>query len=186
MKHCNMAVIVPVGQLAGNEDALRTQVWGQVSQLLLPALGKLYRQFCPANDAWGYKLSRPFGVILGKQEPELFLTLFLAGQQAQSEAIEFHTAAMIEKTDLNKAHKVGDTLICPMVVDGSDPELMIHAVWYIALQKGAPLPDCGIYYAALGRATASMEEQRMVLANPAGYALCMVRLSQEAETDACI
>ena len=122
-----------------------------------------------------------FGVVLGCQEPELFLTLFLAGQQTQQEAAAFHAAAMIKKVDMDKAQKAGDSLICPVVVDGSDPELMIHALWHISLQKGAPLPDCGIYYAALGRAVASQEEQRAILSNPAGYALCVVRLSPEVE-----
>lgn len=55
MKFCNMAVVVPVDQLTGSKAALSTQVWGQVSNLLMPALGKLYRQFHPANDAWGHK-----------------------------------------------------------------------------------------------------------------------------------
>ena len=163
MKFCNMAVVVPVDQLTGSKAALSAQVWGQVSNLLMPALGKLYRQFHPANDAWGHKLTSPFGVVLG-----------------------FHAAAMIKKVDMDKAQKAGDSLICPVVVDGSDPELMIHALWHISLQKGAPLPDCGIYYAALGRAVASQEEQRAILSNPAGYALCVVRLSPEVEKDDCI
>ena len=45
MKFCNMAVVVPVDQLAGSKAALSAQVWVQVSNLLMPALGKLYRQF---------------------------------------------------------------------------------------------------------------------------------------------
>ena len=65
MKFCNMAVVVPVDQLTGSKAALSAQVWGQVSNLLMPALGKLYRQFHPANDAWGHKLISPFGVVLG-------------------------------------------------------------------------------------------------------------------------
>ena len=178
MKFCNMAVVVPVDRLAGNDEALRAQVWGKVSELLLPALGKLYRQFNPSNGAWGHKLVRPFGVILGKQEPELFLTMFLAAQQAQQDAMEFHLSAMIKKTDLSSAQEIGDAVFCPVVVDGSDPELMAHAIWHISMHKGAPLPDCGIYYTALGRAVASAEEQRAVLANPAGYALCTGTRSQ--------
>lgn len=129
MKSCNMAVIVPVDKLAGNDEVLRAQVWGKVSELLLPALGKLYRQFNPSNGAWGLKLVRPFGVILGKQEPEQFLALFLAGQQAQQDAMEFHLSAMIEKTDMSNAQKIGDSLVCPMIVDGKDPELMAHATF---------------------------------------------------------
>lgn len=135
MKFCNMAVVVPVDQLTGSKAALSAQVWGRASNLLMPALGKLYRQFHPANDAWGHKLTSPFGVVLGCQEPELFLTLFLAGQQTQQEAVAFHAAAMIKKVDMDKAQKAGDSLICPVVVDGSDPELMIHALWHISLQK---------------------------------------------------
>ena len=54
MKFCNMAVVVPVDQLTGSKAALSAQVWGQASNLLMPALGKLYRQFHPANDAWGH------------------------------------------------------------------------------------------------------------------------------------
>ena len=175
MKFCNMAVVVPVDQLTGSKAALSAQVWGQVSNLLMPALGKLYRQFYPPND------TSPFSVVLGCQEPELFLTLFLAGQQTQQEAVAFHAAAMIKKADMDNAQKAGDSLICPVVVDGSDPELMIHALWHISLQKGAPLPDCGIYYTALGRAVASQEEQRAILSNPAGYAICIVRLNPEVE-----
>ena len=87
MKFCNMAVVVPVDQLTGSKAALSAQVWGQVSNLLMPALGKLYRQFHPANDAWGHKLTSPFGVVLGCQEPELFLTLFLAADTAGGRCI---------------------------------------------------------------------------------------------------
>ena len=35
MKSCNMAVIVPVDKLAGNDEVLRAQVWGKVSELSL-------------------------------------------------------------------------------------------------------------------------------------------------------
>ena len=108
MKFCNMAVVVPVDQLTGSKAALSAQVWGQVSNLLMPALGKLYRQFHPANDAWGHKLTSPFSVVLGCQEPELFLTLFLAGQQTQQEAAAFHAAAMIKKANMDNAQKAGD------------------------------------------------------------------------------
>ena len=45
MKFCNMAVVVPVDQLTGSKAALSAQVWGRASNLLMPALGKLYRQF---------------------------------------------------------------------------------------------------------------------------------------------
>ena len=113
MKFCNMAVVVPVDQLTGSKAALSAQVWGQVSNLLMPALGKLYRQFHPANDAWGHKLTSPFSVVLGCQEPELFLTLFLAGQQTQQEAVAFHAAAMIKKVIWTRHRKRAIRLSAP-------------------------------------------------------------------------
>lgn len=184
MKSCKMAVVVPVDEDSAGAEKIRASVWGTVSHLLLPALGKLYGQFRPAEDAWGHRINRPFGVILGSQEPELFLKLFLEAQQTQMEALAFHTEAMIDKAGLENAQKVGDSLVCPVVVDGSDPELMAHAIWHISMSRGAPLPDCGVYYTELGRATASIEEQRKVISCPASYAICMVTLSPGVETNA--
>lgn len=139
MKFCNMAVVVPVDQLTGSKAALSAQVWGRASNLLMPALGKLYRQFHPANDAWGHKLTSPFGVVLGCQEPELFLTLFLTGQQTQQEAVAFHAAAMIKKVDMDKAQKAGDSLICPVVVvqrSGADDSCAV--AHFAAKRRAAP------------------------------------------------
>ena len=130
MKFCNMAVVVPVDQLTGSKAALSAQVWGQVSNLLMPALGKLYRQFHPANDAWGHKLTSPFGVVLGCQEPELFLTLFLAGQQTQQEAAAFHAAAMIKKVDMDKARQIDRT------VDSMLKPLLMREILFGKLRKG--------------------------------------------------
>lgn len=38
-----------------------------------------------------------------------------------------------------------------------------HGGLHILMQKGAPVPDCGIYYAALHRASATEEERREVI-----------------------
>ena len=184
MKYCNVAVVLPITELSGNEQELQNNVWAKTSDLLLPALGKLYRQFNPASNAWGHPIRNPLGVVLGKQEPELFLALFLAAQKSQMDATAFHAEAMIEKTDLSKVQAVGDSLLCPVVVDGSDPELMVHTLWHLSMHRGDLLPDCGIYYAHLGRAVASLEEQRQVLSRPSDYALCMVMLSPEVKKDA--
>ncbi len=131
-----------------------------------------------------YKISRPFGVVLGKQEPEAFRQLLVAGEEAQREAVAFHTAGMLRKADLGGAQKIGDMLLCSTVVDGSDPELLAHTVWNILIQEGAPIPDCGIYYASLGRASASEQERSEIMQNLDQYALCMVSFGQEAIKDA--
>lgn len=52
------------------------------------------------------------------------------------------------------------------------------------MQKGTPVPDCGIYYAALHRASATEEERREVIDHADEYAACMVVLSQGVKESA--
>ena len=140
MKSLDMVIVVSISGLTGTDESLRLQAWGTVTNLLRPELGKLYRQFNPSNGVWENKISRPFGVVLGKQEPEVFRQLLVAGEEAQREAVAFHTAGMLRKADLGGAQKIGDMLLCSTVVDGSDPELLAHTVWNILIQEGAPIP----------------------------------------------
>lgn len=184
MKFLDMVIVISVDGFTGTDESLRLQAWGTVTNLLRPELGKLYRQFNPSNGVWEHKISRPFGVVLGKQEPEAFRQLLVAGEEAQREAVAFHTAGMLRKADLGGAQKIGDMLLCSTVVDGSDPELLAHTVWNILIQEGAPIPDCGIYYASLGRASASEQERSEIMQNLDQYALCMVSFGQEAIKDA--
>lgn len=135
MKSCDMVIVVPVDKHTGNDEVLRLQAWGEVSELLRPGLGKLYRQFNPSGSAWERKYPRPFGVVLGRQEPEVFRELLKAGEEAQHEAVAFHLEAMLRKADLGSAQKIGDTQVYSAVVDGSDPELLAHGVWHILMQK---------------------------------------------------
>ena len=172
MKSLDMVIVVSISGLAGTDESLRLQAWGTVTNLLRPELGKLYRQFNPSNGVWEHKISRPFRQLLA------------AGEEAQREAVAFHTAGMLRKADLGGAQKIGDMLLCSTVVDGSDPELLAHTVWNILIQEGAPIPDCGIYYASLGRASASEQERSEIMQNLDQYALCMVSFGQEAIKDA--
>lgn len=183
MRSCDMVIVVPVDKFKGNDEALRLQAWEKVSTLLRRDLGKLYRQFSPSGSVWEHKYPRPFGVVLGRQEPEVFRKLLKAGEEAQHEAVAYHVEAMLRKTDLNSTQKIGDMLLCSTVVDGSDPELLAHTVWNILIQEGAPVPDCGIYYAALHRASATEEERREVIDHADKYAACMVALSRGVQTD---
>ena len=158
MKSCDMVIIVPVDGVTG-EEAMRVQVWETVAELLRPELGKLYRQFNPSGSVWEHKYPRPFGVVLGRQESEVFRELLKAGEEAQHEAAAYHLEAMIRKADLGSTQKIGNMQFYSTVVDGSDPELLAHGAWHILVQRGIPVPDCGIYYAALHRASATEEEK---------------------------
>ena len=108
MKSLDMVIVVPVSGLTRGDEALRLQVWEKVTALLRPELGKLYRQFNPSGGVWEHRISRPFGVVLGKQEPEVFHRLLAAGEEAQREAVAFHTAGMLRKANLGGAQKIGD------------------------------------------------------------------------------
>ena len=183
MKSCDMVIIVPVDGVTG-EEAMRVQVWETVAELLRPELGKLYRQFNPSGSVWEHKYPRPFGVVLGRQEPEVFRELLKAGEEAQHEAAAYHLEAMIRKADLGSTQKIGNMQFYSTVVDGSDPELLADGAWHMLVQRGIPVPDCGIYYAALHRASATEEEKCEVLNHVGQYAACMVTLSQGGKESA--
>lgn len=91
---------------------------------------------------------------------------------------------MIRKADLGSTQKIGNMQFYSTVVDGSDPELLAHGAWHILVQRGIPVPDCGIYYAALHRASATEEEKCEVLNHVGQYAACMVTLSQGGKESA--
>ena len=97
MKSLDLVIVVSIRGLAGTDESLRLQAWGTVTNLLRPELGKLYRQFNPSNGVWEHKISRPFGVVLGKQEPEVFHRLLAAGEEAQREGNSFVYSYTAEK-----------------------------------------------------------------------------------------
>lgn len=185
MNVSHLAVIVPVDEMLQDAEHTREEVWGTVTHLLLPYLGKCYEKFYPSKSAWGRRVSEPFSVVLGKDSPNQFVDLYRVACRAQTSAIHFHAEELIKTIDpclLEKAMEA-HAPFCTVVVDGSDPIQAGHAVWQIALHDGALLPDCGVYYANLGKSQASQEEQDAILANAAGYALCMVTLELKEEDD---
>ena len=66
MNVSHLAVIVPVDGLPQDMEEANQEVWGTVTHLLLPHLGKCYAKFYPARKAWGYRVPETFGVVLGK------------------------------------------------------------------------------------------------------------------------
>ena len=111
--------------------------------------------------------------------------LYFEACRAQTSAIRFHARELLKTVDPSLLEKAieEDAPFCTVEIDGSDPVRTAHAVWQIALYEGALLPDCGVYYANLGKSQASQEEQDAILANAAGYALCMVTLELKEEDD---
>lgn len=185
MDATHLAVILPVDGLPQDTEKASQEVWGTVTNLLLPHLGKYYAKFSPAKRAWGYRIPETFGVVLGKKAPDRFLCLYFEACRAQASAIHFHVTELVKTVDPHLLEKAieENTLFCPVVVDGSNPKQTAHAVWQISLHEGALLPDCGVYYAKLRKALASKAEQDAILANVAGHALCVVTLEFKEEHD---
>nr|WP_325195044.1 helix-turn-helix domain-containing protein [uncultured Oscillibacter sp.] len=76
MRVNQLVVVVPVPGPGMDDAAVRTEVWQQVSAFLLQYLGKRYIRFEPATLAWNQKVEQPFGVILGRSDPAMFLYLY--------------------------------------------------------------------------------------------------------------
>jgi len=57
-----------------------------------------------------------------------------------------------------------------------------HMAWHYFLQKGAPLPDCGVYYVSQRRATAGHDDKQAVQDDPERYAICIVDLELMEKT----
>ena len=99
MNVSHLAVIVPVDGLPQDMEEASQEVWGTVTHLLLPHLGKCYAKFYPARKAWGYRVPETFGVVLGKITPDRFLRLYFEACQAQAAAIHFHVTELVKTVD---------------------------------------------------------------------------------------
>lgn len=183
MKGSYMAVVVPLSGLTPDDQEMRKEIWGTVTNLLMPLLGKGCGMFYPAAQAWGHPVRKPFGIIMGREDPAKFLCLYREARKAQSDATAFHMAPLLDKIDPNAVRRAGDALVCPVELNLDDTNLVGHAFWHVAIHDGSVLPDCGIYYAGLGRAIASRDEERALLIKLSEYALCVVTLEIEEENN---
>ena len=179
MKTLHLAVVCPVSGLPQNTEQARREVWAKVTNLLQPDLGKMYDSFYPATSAWGVELNRPFGVLLGREDPVRFLRVLVAAQKVQDAAVEFHMAGLMAGVDLDQVQETDDALICPVHLDGTNQELEMHSYWHLGMAAGAFLPDCGIYYLEQQRAVAGPELANTIAGNLASYAVCVVVLEVE-------
>ena len=70
----NLAIVAPVTE--ADDRTAREAVWQQVTERIVPQMGKLCTRFEPSGGAWGQKVSSPYSVILGRNEPALFLYFY--------------------------------------------------------------------------------------------------------------
>ena len=176
MKTLLLAVVCPVSGLPQNTEQVCQMVWAEVTGLLQPDLGKFYTSFYPAPRAWGMEMNVPFGVLLGRDDPVRFLHILTMAKEAQDNAAAFHLGGLLNGIDVNQAQMTGDTLVCPVQLDGTNQELEAHSLWLMGIAAGKLMPDCGVYYMQQRRAVAGPDIAKAISNNLAGFAVCTVQL----------
>ena len=179
-----LAIVHSVDKLQGTDDAVRTQVWAETTQLLTPMLGKLYTRFEPAQKAWRQATYTPLGVVLGRTDPALFLYFFSYGQTAQKESMEFHLSGLMNSLDVTQ--KIGDEDIRGFVMspkENREEAVAAHAAWHVGMACGDILPDSGIYFAAVKQATISDKLTEDIAKNMEQYAISLITLYAEGAED---
>ena len=171
-----LAFIVPAEELPADDRTAQGAVWSTVASLLQSGLGRKFSKFYPQlrlEQQGGYA---PFGVVLGRAAPPLFRELYRKALDRQAGAIMHHTLNTLSRLNPDQFFEEDGTIVCPAVIDGSDPDLMFHGLWHLAMQQGEILPDCGVYHVAQKRASIEPKEVQQTLGHPERYALCMVCL----------
>lgn len=179
MKANHLAVVFSTKGLPQNTAQACGAIWAQTSRMLLPGLGKTYGRFHPAAQPWGVEIPSPYSVVLGRDDPCRFLRLYFRAREFRKVSIDFHVGGTLAEAGVEKLLTAGDTLICPVVLDGKNKRLEGHILWHAALADGAILPDCGVYYAEQKHSTVEPGLEKLIESCPADYALCMVTLEQE-------
>lgn len=176
MKANHLAIVFSAKGLPQNTAHACGIVWTKTNRMLLPGLGKLYDRFHPAARPWDVEIPTPFGVVLGRDDPCRFLRLYFRAREFRKKSIDFHVDGTLAETGLEKLQIAGDSLICPVHLDGTNKRLEGHILWHAALVEGAILPDCGVYYAEQKRSAVEPGLEKSIESAPADYALCMVTM----------
>ena len=178
MKACHLAVVFPAKGLPRNTVQACGALWTQTSRMLRPGLGRFYDRFHPAAQPWGVDIETPFSVVLGRDDPCLFLRLYFRAREFRKESVDFHVGGTLIETGPEKLRAEGDILICPVKLDGTNKRLEAHIFWHAAMAQGVILPDCGVYYAERKRSAADVNFEKSVESAPADYALSMVTMER--------
>lgn len=136
MKENHLAIVFPVKGLPQNTAHACEAVWAQTGRMLLPGLGKLYDRFYPAAQPWNVDIPTPFSIVLGRDDPCLFLRLYFRAREFRESSIDFHVGSTLAETGFENLKADGDTLICPVKLDGTNKRLEGHILWHMAMASG--------------------------------------------------
>ena len=120
----NLAIVAPVTE--ADDRAARETVWQQVTERIVPQMGKLCTRFEPSGGAWGQKVSSPYSVILGRNEPALFLYFYASAKHQLDERAKAHLDGFLEHLEIGNEQTVGDTKMCTAYFKGDTAEARSH------------------------------------------------------------
>ncbi len=184
MRSTTLAIIHSVSGMTGTDENLRRQVWMQTAELLKPMLGKVCGRFEPAAKAWGQDVDKPYGTILGRCDPALFLYFFATGQEVQSKAVKHHMNAFMCQFDLGEKHQDGEmTGFTLNPKSDAGQEIAVHLQWHLGMMAGEVFPDSGIYVAPARQSVVSEKLSEQILKHIGDYAISVVRICDESGTE---
>ena len=84
--------------------------------MLLPGLGKTYGWFHPAAQSWGVEIPAPYSVVLGRDDPCLFLRLYFRAREFRKVSIDFHVGGTLAETGFDKL-QAADYALCMVTME---------------------------------------------------------------------
>ena len=180
MKTTSLVLVLSTDGLTGDDAALRTALWSQVSELLQPTLGRVCKRFEPAVEAWRQKIDQDYGILLGRSDPALFLYFYSSGRHRQEEAVQYHLHGMLDSSQVSDRQETETTreyTITPKV--GCALALQAHLFWHTSMMRGEILPDSGIYFVPARQACIAESLHDQILGHMDQYALAVVRFYSE-------
>lgn len=184
MKTKTIAIVHSAAQLAGDDDALRTQILAQTTELLKPMLGRYYSRFEPATAGWGQPVTNPLGVVLGRSDPALFLYFLSSGKHQQQEIMEQHLAGLLGGLDIAGMHEDSDLsslILHPK--ETCEESCSAHMAWYVGVTCGELFPDIGIYFAPTRQAVFNDKLVEDILRHVPDHAISLVRFYAKEESE---
>ena len=176
MNTVTMAFLHPTEGLTGDDKTVCEQLWAKTTELLTPNLGRLYKRFEPAGEAWGESIGKPFGVVFGRRDPRQFLVLYANARERQEEAVKFHMGGFLGNFDMGERFDEDGLHGFTMnPKEGKDQDISAHLSWHLSMMAGQLMPDAGIYYVPARQAVISEVLGRQILSSVGSYALSVVR-----------
>lgn len=188
MEYKDLALLVPLSpelrRLSGVKETVekaRAQVWKIVTDVLTPHMGAMFQSFMPSACPWKtFPLPRPFGVLLGPQDPSGLMAFYLMAKLAQESERQLHSKKLYESGKTVGELKL-DEHITLAVKDyaGCTPETQRELEWLTISESGTLTADCCLYHCGLGSSKITDRQEKAVFAAVADYALCVVALGVE-------